>query len=83
MPPRSALGPHVLRSARCWAAVSADSLVLEDNFRAGDVIYAINKEVTPTVSRLREILRKLESGASIALQIERDGRLRFISFELP
>jgi serine protease Do len=65
------------------AAVSADSLVLEDNFRAGDVIYAINRQTTPTVSRLREILRKLESGTSIALQIEREGRLRFISFELP
>lgn len=65
------------------AARSADSLILDDNFRAGDVIYAINREPTPTVGRLREILAKLRSGDSVAVQVERDGRLRFIAFEMP
>jgi S1-C subfamily serine protease len=65
------------------AARSADSLLLEDNFRAGDVIYAINREPTPSVSRLREILEKMKSGDAVAIQMERDGRLRFIAFELP
>ena len=65
------------------AARSADSLLLEDNFRAGDVIYAINREPTPSVARLREILEKLKSGDAVAIQMERDGRLRFIAFELP
>ncbi len=65
------------------AARSADSLLLEDNFRAGDVIYAVNREPTPSVVRLREILGKLKSGDAVAIQMERDGRLRFISFEMP
>ncbi len=65
------------------AARSADSLLLEDNFRAGDVIYTVNREPTATVARLREILRKLKSGDSVAVQMERDGRLRFLAFEMP
>lgn len=65
------------------AARSADSLILDDNFRAGDVIYAINRESTPSVARLREVLSKLKSGDSVAVQVERDGRLRFIAFEMP
>lgn len=65
------------------AARSADSLILDDNFRAGDVIYAVNREPTPTVARLREVLSKFKSGESVAVQVERDGRLRFIAFEMP
>jgi len=65
------------------AARSADSLLLEDNFRAGDVIYAVNREPTASVARLREILGKLKSGDAVAIQMERDGRLRFLAFELP
>jgi serine protease Do len=65
------------------AARSADSLILDDNFRAGDVIYAVNREPTPTVARLREVLSKFNSGESVAVQVERDGRLRFIAFEMP
>jgi S1-C subfamily serine protease len=57
--------------------------LLEDNFRAGDVIYTVNREPTATVARLREILRKLKSGDSVAVQMERDGRLRFLAFEMP
>ena len=65
------------------AARSADSLILDDSFRAGDVIYAVNREATPTVARLRDVLGKLKSGDAVAVQVERDGRLRFIAFEMP
>lgn len=65
------------------AARSADGPLIEEGFRAGDVIYAINREATPNVERLRAALKKLKSGDPVALQIERSGRLRFIAFELP
>jgi len=65
------------------AARSADSLLLEDNFRAGDVIYAINREPVPPWRVLREIIGKLKSGDAVAVQMEREGRLRFLAFELP
>jgi serine protease Do len=77
------LGPFRLAQGVLVAARSVDGPVLEDGFRAGDVIYALNREPTPTVARLRALLRKLKSGDALALQIERGGRLRFVAFELP
>lgn len=77
------LGPFRLAQGVLVAARSADGPVLEEGFRAGDVIYALNREPTPTVERLRALLRKLKPGDALALQIERNGRLRFIAFELP
>jgi S1-C subfamily serine protease len=65
------------------AARSADGPALEDGFRAGDVIFALNREPIATVAALRQILRKLKPGDAVAVQIERQGRLRFLAFQLP
>lgn len=65
------------------AARHADSAVLEEGFRAGDLIYAVNRVVVRNVAELRAFLRGQKSGAPVAFQVERNGRLRFISFELP
>jgi hypothetical protein len=35
------------------------------------------------VQSLREVLRRFKPGDALAIQIERDSRLRFVSFELP
>ncbi len=65
------------------AARHADGPLQEEGFKAGDVIYAINRTSVASVAELRAALRKMKSGDAAAVQIERDGRLRFISFELP
>jgi serine protease Do len=65
------------------AARHADGPLQEEGFKAGDVIYAINRNSVASVAELRAALRKMKSGAAAAVQIERDGRLRFVSFELP
>lgn len=80
---RQQIGPFRRERGVVVAARSADGPILEDGFQAGDVIYALNREATPTVARLRALLRKLKSGEPLGLQIERGGRLRFIAFELP
>lgn len=80
---REQVGPLRRDRGVLVAARSADAPLVEDGFRAGDIIYAINRESTPTVERLRALLRKLKSGDAVALHIERNGRLRFIAFELP
>jgi serine protease Do len=77
------LGPFRRAAGVVVAARSAEGPILEDGFRAGDVIYALNREPVASAARLRELLRKLKSGDAVALQIERNGRLRFIAFELP
>lgn len=65
------------------AARSADGPLLEDGFNAGDVIYAINRTSVASVLELRAVLKKMKSGEAAAVQVERAGRLRFISFEIP
>lgn len=65
------------------AARHADGPLLEEGFRAGDVIYAVNRNAVKSAAELRALLRKMKSGDGVAVQVERSGRLRFISFELP
>ena len=49
---------------------------------SGDVIHAINSRPVDTVENLRSALAQLKSGDSVALQVERQGKLQFVSFEL-
>ena len=65
------------------AARHADGPLLEEGFRAGDVIYAVNRTPIRSVAELRALLKKLKSADPVAVQVERAGKLRFISFELP
>jgi serine protease Do len=48
----------------------------------GDVIHAINNRPIDTVDNLRSALAQMKSGDSVALQVERQGKLEFVSFEL-
>jgi serine protease Do len=65
------------------AARHADSAVFEEGFRAGDLIYAVNRLPVRNVADLRAFVRKQKSGAALAFQVERNGRLRFVSLEVP
>jgi serine protease Do len=49
---------------------------------AGDVIHAINNRPVDSVDNLRSALTQLKSGDSVALQVERQGKLQFVAFEL-
>jgi serine protease Do len=49
---------------------------------AGDVIRTLNGEPMTTLDRLRNALRAVRSGTPIALQIQRNGHLLFLSFTL-
>ncbi|MBX5495280.1 MAG: trypsin-like peptidase domain-containing protein [Bryobacteraceae bacterium] len=65
-------------------ARTADAPVIEGGgFRAGDIIYAINREVVASLADVRLILSRYKSGDAIAVQLERNGKLMFVSFELP
>lgn len=65
------------------AARHADSAVLEEGFRAGDLIYAVNRMPVRNVAELRAFLKKQKSGAALAFQVERGGKLRFVAIEVP
>jgi serine protease Do len=48
----------------------------------GDVIRTFNGEPMTTLDRLRAALKALPPNASIVLQIQRDGKLQFVTFSL-
>ena len=48
----------------------------------GDVIHAINSRPVDTVDNLRSALSQLKPGDSVALQVERQGKLQYLAFDL-
>jgi serine protease Do len=47
-----------------------------------DVIRSLNNQPTVSLRSLRELLKGLKPGAPVTLQIQRDGRLMYVSFTL-
>jgi|HubBroStandDraft_4_1064222.scaffolds.fasta_scaffold00473_16 serine protease Do len=64
------------------AAMAADLLGLEADLQPGDVIHALNGKHIETIAGLRAALRAMPQGAPGALQIERDGKFMYITFEM-
>jgi serine protease Do len=64
------------------AARASGSEGLEVDLRPGDVIYAINHEPTSTVASLTSALGQMKSGDAVVLQVERDGQLMYVAFEM-
>ena len=62
------------------AAREADGPELEDNFQSGDVLYAVNRQAVKDVAGLRLLVKKLKPGDPVAVQVERQGKLRFPQF---
>jgi serine protease Do len=63
------------------AAKAADPSV-DTSLNTGDVIHALNGVQVETIAALRSAVDHLAPNTSVALQIERNGRLMFVSFEL-
>jgi serine protease Do len=64
------------------AARGGDSAYSGDNLQLGDVIYSINNAPVTDVATLREQLEKLKDSEAVVLQVERDGRLMYITLEI-
>jgi len=48
----------------------------------GDIIRAIGRTPLESTSQLQEMVRKLRPGDAVALQVERGGKLQYLSFEM-
>jgi S1-C subfamily serine protease len=55
---------------------------IDTGLRPGDIICAIAHTSLQSVSQLRTTLGALKSGDPIVLQIERDGKLQYLAFEM-
>ena len=63
-------------------AVTADHRADEVGIQSGDIIHSLNGASIPDLKTLRAGLQKLNPGDPAVLQIERDGRLSFLTFEI-
>ncbi len=61
---------------------AADLFGPDIGLMTGDIIHAVNNRPVDTVDNLRSALSQLKSRDSVALQIERQGKLQFVAFEL-
>ena len=64
------------------AAQSADSPTGADPFLPGDVIHFVNREPVTDVQGLRSIMANFKIYDPVVVQIERQGQLRYIAFEI-
>ena len=64
------------------AALSADLSGADADLQPKDVIHAVNGKRIETLDGLDAVLGAIPSGSSAVLQVEREGRLMYISFEM-
>ena len=81
-PKLAATLPGLRVSSGVMVAARAADPSVDISLTTGDVIHAINGVEVETIAALRSALDHLASNTAVVLQIEREGRLMFVSFEL-
>jgi serine protease Do len=71
------LGTGVVVAARTLDATNVDS-----GLQPGDVIHALNRLEIDSLETLRRVLRGIKPGEPAAIQIERQGKFAYLSFEM-
>jgi serine protease Do len=64
------------------AALSASAAASATGLQVGDVIHEVNGAAVSSLDDLRAAMEKFKRGDSVALFIERDGKLQYLSFEI-
>jgi serine protease Do len=64
------------------AARTAFAGTVDSGLQTGDVIHALNGAPIITLEALRTALQPLKTGDPVVLQIERDGKLQYLAFEM-
>ena len=61
---------------------AADLILPDTGLQTGDIIHQINGKVIDSVEDLRTATAGLKAGTPVAMQVERDGGLTYVSFEI-
>jgi serine protease Do len=64
------------------AALTVPTGAPEIGLETGDIIHSVNGNSVRTLKALSEALDKILSGSPVVLQVEREGQLHFIEFEM-
>jgi S1-C subfamily serine protease len=74
------IAPARTESGVIVAATTTDQRADDIGLQYGDIIHAVDTRPVSNMGDLRAALRNLEPGKPVALQVERDGRLQFLTF---
>jgi serine protease Do len=61
---------------------AVDLILPDTGLQAGDIIHKLNLTPIDSVDTLRTTMRELKTGDPVVLQVERDGGLLYVSFEM-
>jgi serine protease Do len=76
----AAMAPELRDPFGILVAARAAGASIEVPLTTGDVIRTLNGEPMTTLDRLRNALKALPPGSSVAMQIQRDDRLMYVAF---
>ena len=79
---RSAVGELRIPGGVVVIARTAQFLGPETGLKSGDVIHSVNKSPVDSLESLRAGLNALKAGSPVVLQVERDGGLQWLAFDL-
>ena len=76
------VGPLRIASGVLVTATIANRLAVDSGLQEGDVIHAFNRAPIKNMEELRAAFAKLKPGDPAAMQVERSGKLTFVTFEM-
>lgn len=76
------VGPLRLSSGVLVTSTIANRLAVDSGLQEGDVIHTLNRTPIRTMDDLRTAFGRLKPGEPVALQVERSGKLSFLTFEM-
>jgi len=79
---RSAIGELRISNGVAVVARAANLIGPETGLKSGDVIHTVNKTPIDSVDALRSVMQQTKPNAAVVLQIERDGKLQWLAFEM-
>jgi serine protease Do len=79
---RAAIGTTRIAGGVIVVGRAANLIVSDSGLQTGDIIHSLNTKPIDSVETLRGVVRDLKPGAAVVLQIERDGGLQYLAFEM-
>jgi serine protease Do len=79
---RTAIGTVRIPGGVVVVGRAANLIVSDSGLQTGDIVHSLNTKPIDSVETLRSAVRELKSGAAVVLQIERDGGLQYLPFEM-
>ncbi|HTZ47449.1 MAG TPA: trypsin-like peptidase domain-containing protein [Verrucomicrobiae bacterium] len=76
------IGPLRIPGGVLVTALVANRLAVDSGLQEGDVIHAFNRTPIRNMNDLRGAFEKLKPGDPAAVQVERNGKLTFLTFEM-